>query len=537
MIAIRKAGLAAVAGTILLLAGCGQGGGPFSGSTGPTIDIISGSENKALEPIVQRFGEQQGFDVRMHYKGSVDIMLELGQGDQMPYDVVWPANSLWITLGDTHKVVKHEESVMHSPVVFGVRRSLAERLGWLDGDVTIADLLAAADAGKFTFAMTSATQSNSGASAYLGFLHALAGGPDVLTHEHLADEAVQDKTRRLLKKIDRSSGSSGWLKELVVEKPDQFQAMVNYESMIIEANRELLAQGKEPLVVIYPTDGMMISDSPLGYVDHGHPEKEQFFRELLAYLKSEPIQREIMGHGRRTGLVGFDRSAIDEQVFNPAWGIDVTRVISPVPTPAEPVIREALDLYQSGGLRKPSATVYVLDCSGSMQGDGIRQLKEAMGLLLDPAQARRYLLQPSARDVHIVVPFDGQPRGVLTGQGNDPSELQRLLQQVQGQPARGGTDMYAGLVRGLQDLSRVESLDSYFPAIILMTDGKSEGRIRDLEAEIRRNPSGPDIPVYSITFGEADERQLKQVSDLTGGRVFDGQKDLATAFRKAKGYN
>jgi Ca-activated chloride channel family protein len=217
--------------------------------------------------------------------------------------------------------------------------------------------------------------------------------------------------------------------------------------------------------------------------------------------------------------------------------IDVTRVVSPVPTPAEPVIREALNLYQAGGLRKPSATAYVLDCSGSMQGVGIRQLKNAMRLLLDPDQAKRYLLQPSASDLHVVVPFDSRPRDVLTCKGNDPQALQRLLRQVEALRAEGGTDLYSGLVRALRELGKSDALDGYLPAIVLMTDGKSEGNIRGLESELRRTPGGAGIPVYSITFGEADERQLKQVSDLTEGRVFDGQKDLATTFRKAKGYN
>ena len=35
--------------------------------------------------------------------------------------------------------------------------------------------------------MTSATQSNSGCSAYIGFLYALLGGPEVITSEELAE--------------------------------------------------------------------------------------------------------------------------------------------------------------------------------------------------------------------------------------------------------------------------------------------------------------------------------------------------------------
>ena len=89
----------------------------------------------------------------------------------------------------------------------------------------------------------------------------------------------------------------------------------------------------------------------------------------------------------------------------------------------------------------------------------------------------------------------------------------------------------------MEELGRVESLDNAFPAVILMTDGQSAGSIEVLEREIRRRAGKKDVPVFSITFGQADDRQLKNVSQLTGGRVFNGQKDLAKAFRDAKGYN
>jgi hypothetical protein len=39
---------------------------------------------------------------------------------------VWPASSIWISLGDTDFRVKHTESTSISPVVFGIRKSLAE---------------------------------------------------------------------------------------------------------------------------------------------------------------------------------------------------------------------------------------------------------------------------------------------------------------------------------------------------------------------------------------------------------------------------
>ena len=127
----------------------------------------------------------------MKYSGSVDIMLELQKGAD-GYDAVWPANSLWISLGDTARKVKLTQSIMTSPVVFGIRKSVAGRLGFIGKDVRVRDILAAIEQKKLTFAMTSASQSNSGASAYLGFLYALLGNPDVMTLEDLSRPDPQD---------------------------------------------------------------------------------------------------------------------------------------------------------------------------------------------------------------------------------------------------------------------------------------------------------------------------------------------------------
>lgn len=99
------------------------------------------------------------------------------------------------------------------------------------------------------------------------------------------------------------------------------------------------------------------------------------------------------------------REQVDRAVFNPAWGIDVTRVISPVPAPTDDILVEALSLYQTA-FKKPSITVYVLDYSVQMTSNGGEQrLKEAMRILLTPEQSAQYLLQPGARDITIAIPL------------------------------------------------------------------------------------------------------------------------------------
>jgi Ca-activated chloride channel family protein len=108
--------------------------------------------------------------------------------------------------------------------------------------------------------MTSATQSNSGACAYISFLYAFLGGPEMLNADDLDDPALQRSVSELLKGINRSSGSSDWLKDLFLSS--DYDAMVNYETLIISANRRLREDGREPLYAVYPKEGVAMADSP-----------------------------------------------------------------------------------------------------------------------------------------------------------------------------------------------------------------------------------------------------------------------------------
>ena len=497
------------------------------GDSRQVLRIVSGSENQELEPVLETFCRQEDVQIEMTYLGSLDIMRLLGE-DEISYDAVWPASSLWMNVGDTRHRVKHAQSVSVTPVVFGIRQSLAESLGFVGREVSVNDLLSAIRNGSLRFCMTSATQSNSGASAYIGFLYALLGNPEVITLEDLQDETLQTEIRELLSGVDRSSGSSDWLKDMFLQ--GDFDAMVNYECLVIQANQELEAQGREPLYVVYPTDGLTIADSPLAYVDQGDGEKEELFLKLQEYLLSADTQSAIQRTGRRSSYTGVNEENRD--VFREDWGLQPDRVLSPMKMPAQEVLFQALDLYQTE-FKKPSLNVYCLDYSGSMDGEGNQQLEEAMEQLLIQSNAQEHFLQASSREVNILIPFSGEPLGVYTAQGNG-AELEALNTTVQDLAPGGGTDMYAAAIRGLEELKNYD-LAQYTPAIILLTDGQSEGSYQafaDAYQEL-----GAQVPVFSIMFGDADESQLEDLAELTNARVFDGREDLVGAFRSVKGYN
>ncbi len=494
--------------------------------------IISGSENKTLEPLINEFERKHDVDVIMKYKGSVDIMRKLKKGKAIEYDAVWPANSLWIALGDEKRVVKHTKSIMKSPVAFGIKKSLAEKLGFVGKKVTVDDILKAIRNKKLKFTMTSATQSNSGASAYIGFLYALLGNPDMITIDDLHKEELKKKIKELLSGINRSSGSSGWLKDMFLK--GDYDAMVNYEAVLIETNKELIARGREPLYLVYPVDGLVIADSPLGYVNKGNEEKEKLFKALQDYLLSKEVQNKIVEHGRRIGF-GSTMENVDKAIFNPEWGIDTTKVLSPIKMPPANVLKEALNLYQTE-FKKPSYTVFCLDYSGSMLNRGEKALKKAMELILDQNVAKDYLIHASAEDVTEVIVFSSKILKEWKVKGNSGSELSKLLREVKNFRPRGGTDIFSPVIEAFSSLEKISS-DKYNPAVILMTDGVSNVGKKYNDLETVWNNMKKDIPVFPIMFGTAVKRQLKPIAEMTNGRLFDGTKNLVEAFRKAKGYN
>jgi Ca-activated chloride channel homolog len=526
---------------VLVSAGCkssDSNGVPGSQGPGVTLRLLSGSENKTLQPILDRFARDNNATIKTDYLGSVDIMLKLGE-PQLDYDAVWPANRLWIALGDRSKRVKEEQSILWSPVVFGVKKSIAQKLGWVGKPVKVDDILAAAESGNLRFMMTSATQSNSGASAYLGFLYAFAGNPNVLSDADLAKPDVRGKIKRILGAVNRSSGSSGWLKDLFLKRYDSYDAMVNYESVVIEANQELIKQGEEPLYVVYPSDGLAIADSPLAYIDQGDSAKSDLFRKLQAYLLSAEGQRAIQAQGRRVGPVGEEIQNADTSVFNPDWGIDVKKFLNQIRYPKAEVIRSALDLYQST-FRKPSLTVYCLDFSGSMERENREEdLKSAMRLVLDQATAKKSFLQASPNDITTVIAFSNEILATWTVKGNDPAQLSGLWQKINQFEPQGGTDIYSPVMRAIDLLKQTPNLENYFPAVILLTDGESNtgASLEEMQAHLRAARIGADVPVFGILFGEASENQLNGIAQATSGRVFDPKGDLTKAFREVKGYN
>ena len=502
-------------------------------TSGDPLKIVAGSENKELEPIIEEYAKNNKQSIEIDYLGSLDIMRMLSD-EEIKYDAAWPASSIWLNMGDTNHILKYQETTSQSPVVFGIKKSLAEELGFVGRDVTVKEIIDAINSGKLKFTMTSATQSNSGASAYLGFLNALAAEKDGLTSEDLQNEDLQNEIISLLSGVERSSGSSNWLTELFLS--GDYDAMVNYEQLVIATNKALEDDGKEPLYLVYPVDGLSISDSPLAYIDRGDEKKEEAFRKFQEYILSDEAQSKIEATGKRSayGTVREENRAI----YNKNWGIDLDKTLSPIRFPRADVIMEALNMYQSE-FKKPAFTIYVLDYSGSMDAnDGYVQMNEAMNQVLVPENARANLLLGTKKDITYVIPFSDGVLGVLEAKGNG-DELESLYTDLsENYRTQTSTSMYEAIDEAVNILNdNKEMLKDYSPAVVVLTDGKANGRMRFDELNDSYARLNYDVPIFGILFGDAVEDDLKEIATMSKARVFDGRSDMIKAFQNVKGYN
>jgi Ca-activated chloride channel family protein len=386
-----------------------------------TFTIVSGSENRTLEPIVQAFCKEQKIACTFEYMGSLDIGMAVAE-NRGAFDAVWPANSVWIDLFDHNKHVVDLTSIMRSPVILGVRTGKAKELGWLDRAVSSRDIDEAVRGKRLTYLASSATQSNSGASAYITMLSAALGSPTTITLADLERPDVRDKVRSLLSGISRTAGSSAWLADLYLKglsQGVQYDAMWNYEAVLAETNQILKDRNQELLYAIYPSDGMAIANSPLGFVDRGRgPSALKFFKTLQAHLLSPDVQQRL--------VESFRRPAVGEVTGvkpDPSWNYDPTRLIKLIRMPDPAVMRTALDLYQDA-LRRPSLTVYCLDFSSDMRGQGEKAMRQAMNFILSRDQAAPLLVQHAAADRIVIIPFDSTTREVVRGSG---TRRERLL--------------------------------------------------------------------------------------------------------------
>lgn len=517
--------------TSVLLA-CGQKDAPSAdGQPDNAFTILAGSEVKDIEPLLPQIEQATGLKIRFKYTGTLDAVERIQSGE--PFDAAWFASNRYalLTPGVKEKILTSERTML-TPVVLGIKRSKAQSLAWADGQgraspaITWKDIAQAAEKGRFTFAMTNPSASNTGFAGLVGVAAALADKGDALE--------VKDINARQLtaffKAQTLTAGSSGWLADAYVQEQGRIDGMINYASTLLALN----ASGKlsEPLVLIYPKEGIITADYPFMLLN---ADKRADYDKLLVYLRSPAFQAPM---SQQT----FRKPVAAEVPFDAA--LYPTNLIE-LPFPAKLAVIDAVLQAFDNEIRRPADSSFVLDISGSMGGKRMDQMKTALlGLTgLDTSLSGRFA-RLREREVISMTAFDDSVRATQTfdlGRKNREATENDIRGYVKQLQAEGGTAVFTAAQEVYQQAAarRAKVPDRYY-SIVFLTDGESNRGLKagDFEAWYQDLPErDKGIRIFAIQFGEARAEQLDALARLTGGRVFNATKTpLAQVFKEIRGY-
>lgn len=489
------------------------------------FNILSSFDNKYMEKYVIDYGKKNNINIKFEFMGDLDIIDELNNNKDK-YDSVWISNSMWFYMLNNPYMASNTKSISISPIVFGIKETKAKELGLTSRDITNKDIVELIKNKKINYAIGSVTRTNEGASAYLGFLNSLLNNPEVLTKEMLDNEELKTDLTTLFSGVERVSGSKDYLEDMFI-KSSNIDAVFTSEASLININKQLEKDNREQLYLIYPTDGVSISDSQFGFL--GNDDKKDDYLKIQKYLLSNDAKKVLEENGMRTWYGGISNS--NNKIFKKKWGIDTTKYLNTIKYPSKDVITDAINLYIEV-LRKPSHIVFCLDYSGSMYGDGEEELKDAMDYILNKDKASVDKLQFSKKDKITIITFSSDVNNIWTT--NNGEDTNTLINNIKNEVPGGSTALYDAVEKGL-DILRKED-DTYTKTVIALTDGQiNVGSFYNLKNKY--NKYKLKIPVYSITFGSADYNQLDNIADLTNAKVFDGKENLLGAFKEVRGYN
>ena len=512
---------------LIVLAGACTSSQP-SVDTSHTLAVLAGSELKDLVPLLPDIQKNTGYTLQLKYTGSLDGAQGIADGTDHS-DLAWFSTGNYLTLlqGKSGRIVA-SQPIMLSPVVVGVKHSVAQSLGWSSSQsVTWADIADAAKAGNFHFGMTNPAASNSGFVALVGVASAFAGSGAALDSGAINVEKLKDFFAGQV----MTAGSSGFLADSYVRQQDRVDGMINYESVLLEYN----ASGKlhQQLDLVFPKDGIVTANYPLMLLN---PAKRDGYDKVVAYLRGADAQKWIMTNTDR-------RPSVPDVQPDSRF---TSQLLVELPFPSNLTVVDNLIFAYLDQIRPPAHTFFVLDISGSMEGDRLNGVKRTFDNLTGADQTiTGRFARLRAREQITILPFNGtvvdDRTFTITDVSASSPDLAAVRSYVDGLKANDGTAIYDGLIAAYVDAARAKAADpNRFYSVVLMTDGENNTG-HDAAGFQRFYNSQPDsvkaIPTFAIIFGEASPQQLTNVTTLTGGQTFDSRNvSLPSVFKVIRGY-
>src|SRR5436305_11998632 len=169
------------------------------------------------------------------------------------------------------------------------------------------------------------------------------------------------------------------------------------------------------------------------------------------------------------------------------------------------VLLETRPTEMMAQVRMPLNFALVLDHSGSMKGAKLKNVKEAVKMVIDRLEPTDYVS---------VVIFDDTSQVIIPSMpANDKPGMKAAIDQIRD---AGGTTMSLGMIQGLNELRRW-NIPHAINRMILLTDGVTYGDSERCR-QLARDAAAAGISIYPLGIGaDWDENLLDDIGQLSGG--------------------
>ncbi|MGI6525280.1 MAG: vWA domain-containing protein [Bdellovibrionota bacterium] len=361
--------------------------------------------------------------------------------------------------------------------------------------------------GLFSINHTLPELSQSGLSALIELLHIATTENSGMLQPKILDQATVKKN---LSKFESYAStykeSAADILEWIAKSPISTHPLaIVSEQELIQHNLKNTTSSRAELVSLYPVEGSYwmsynICRSDVDWIDQATISA---YKQLVTFLTSEDAQKYILSLGFRPVRISTLSAP-----FTKALGVDPklpTKLLLP---PQGALITDLLKAWPS--LKRPAATTFIVDTSGSMEGEDLISVKNNLLIAVD---------KMSNEDVAALITFSASAKVDLEFSNNK----RKLKDKISSLTAASDSALYDAINLGLQSLS-FSKFPNHRKNIILITDSKDSGSsisFSVLQESLQNTLRHHQVNLHIVAIDRSDLQiePLKNLATLSGGNL------------------
>jgi len=453
-----------------------------------------------------------------------------------PGDQSWidEANRIWSQRNGKVLISEPCAQTILAPIGFATWRPMAEALGWPDKPISWDDIaklsadpqgwasLGHPEWGQFKFGHTHPDYSNVGLLSMTSLAYSALGKTEGLTAADVYSDAVKQAFHGVEQNTYHYGIQSRPLMQILAQRgPDYLHAVTTSEAETLKTNADFASTMRYPLAFIFPAKGTYWSEQPYcvldgDWVNDDQKDAAKIFKDYLLNKKQQelaityylrPVDPSIPLHAPLTLENGTDPRV-------------TVKTVPALASPSSEVSLAVKDVFHQ--TKKKATIVFLLDISGSMEGD---KIKNAV------ASSVNFVKRLDPNDEIYLTVFGGEGAVYELGGGRAGDVGEELVKKLDGVFANGNTPLYDGVCKATDKINQLRAAheaksEKRLYGVVLLSDGQDTASAITQNQMFNCLPSGESVEgakVFTIAYGEdADADLMLRVANRTNGKTFKG---------------